>query len=181
MHHRVDAGYGVELSDGAIFGGEVRIGAGRRFALQLSAQAGSLEAQEPGAISRDLAEVSARVDATALSWLTLQAGAARRTYSTVLALQSWTMFSVGAEARVAFSGSRVSGTARGAFLPGVSVSGLDGPDLAFTGAAGMEYRPGHAFFALLYSLERYTFPAGASPERREQLVALTLTAGWRFR
>jgi hypothetical protein len=45
----------------------------------------------------------------------------------------------------------------------------------------MEYCPKHAIFALLYSLERFTFPAGAMLERREQTVALTLKAGWRFR
>ena len=44
----------------------------------------------------------------------------------------------------------------------------------------MEYRSGRANFALLYSLERYRFPAGAIAERREQITALTLKAGWTF-
>src|SRR4029077_10172829 len=143
-------------------------------------QAGSLQTQSPGAIARDVAEVAARLDAVVLHWLTVQAGVGHRTYSTVLARQSWTMIQVGAEARVAFSESGVSGTVRGAILPGVWVNGLERPDLAFTEAAGMEYRPGRVILALLYSLERYRFPAGAMALRREQTSALTLKAGWSF-
>lgn len=178
MKHRVDAGYGVEPSSGVVIGGGVTVGAGDGFTVHLLVQTGSLQAQAPGAIARDVADVAARLDAVALPWLTVQAGAGRRTYSTVLARQSWTMINVGAEARFAFSESGVSGTLRGAILPGVWVSGLDRPDLAFMGAAGMEYRPGHVILALLYSLERYRFPAGAMAPRREQTAALTLKAGW---
>jgi hypothetical protein len=180
MKHRVDAGYGVEPSSGVVVGSELTAGTGDRFTIQLLMQTGSLRAQASGAIARDVAEIAARLDAVALPWLTVQAGAERRTYSTLLARQTWTMIDVGAEARIAFSESGVSGTVRGAILPGVGVSGLDRPDLAFTGAAGMEYRPGRAIFALLYSLERYQFSAGAMAQRREQITALTLKAGWSF-
>jgi hypothetical protein len=177
IKHRVDAGYGVEPSSGVAVGGEVTVGADR-FTVHLLAQAGSLQTQTPGAIARDVAEAAARFDAVALPWLTIQAGAGRQTYSTLLARQSWTMINIGAEGRLAFSESGVSGTIRGAVLPGVWVSGLDKPDIAFTGAAGMEYRRRHATVGLLYSLERYRFPAGAMAQRREQITALTLKAGW---
>jgi hypothetical protein len=180
MKHRVDAGFGVEPSSGVAYGSEVMIEAGDLFIFQLEAHTGSLQARAPGAITRDVAEIAARVDVFALPWLTVRAGAGRRIYSTQLARQSWTMIEVGAEARLAFSERRVSGTASGAILPAVWVNALDRPDLAFTGAAGMEYRPGRANFALLYSLERYRFPAGAIAERREQTTALTLKAGWTF-
>jgi len=178
LKHRVDAGYGVEPSSGVVGGSEVTVGAGDRVTVHLVAQAGSLKAQAPGAIARDVAEVAARLDAVTFSWLTLQVGAGHRTYSTLLARQAWSMITVGAEGRLAFSETGVSGTVRGAILPGVWVSGLDRPDLAFTGAAGMEYRPGHAVVALVYALERYRFPAGAGAERREQTAALTLKVGW---
>lgn len=178
MDHRVDAGYGVEPSNGVVGGGVVTLGAGRRFALQLQAQGGSLNADAPGAIDRTVAEANARLDAVVLHWLTVQAGVGHRTYSTVLARQTWTIVNVGAEGRVVFSERGLSGTIGGAILPGVWVSGLDKPDLAFSASAGMEYRPGHAIFAVLYSLERFTFPANAMPERREQTTALTLKAGW---
>ena len=176
MKHRVDAGYGVEPSSGVVGGSEVTVGPGPRLTLHLMAQAGSLQTQAAGAIARDVAEVAARLDAVTLRWLTVQVGAGRRAYSTLLARQTWTMINVGAEARVAFSESGVSGTVRGALLPRVRVNGLDGADLAFTGAVGMEYRPGHAIVALVYSLERYRFADGA--ERREQITALTFKAGW---
>jgi hypothetical protein len=178
VQHRVDAGYGVEPSSGVVGGSEVTVGAGERFTVGLVAQAGSLKPQAPGAIARDVAEVAARLDAVTLPWLTVQVGAGHRTYSTLLARQTWTTITVGAEGRLAFSESGVSGTVRGAILPGVWVRGLDRPDLAFTGAAGMEYRPGHAIVALVYGLERYRFPTGAGAERREQTAALTLKVGW---
>lgn len=180
MKHRVDAGFGVEPSSGVAYGSEVILEAGERFIFQLEAHTGSLQARTPGAITRDVAEIAARVGVFPLPWLSVRAGAGRRIYATQLARQSWTMIEVGAEARLAFSERRVSGTASAAILPAVWVNALDRPDLAFTGAAGMEYRPGRANFALLYSLERYRFPAGAIAERREQITALTLKAGWSF-
>ena len=176
--HRVDAGYGVEPSSGVVAGGEVAIGAGDRLTVRFLTQAGSLHAAAPGGIDRDLAEVGGQVDFHALRWLAVQAGLRRRTYATMLARQSWTMVSLGAETRLGFSGNRVSGIVRGAMLPGVWVNGLAGPDLAFTVASGMEYHRGRATLGLLYSVERYRFPAGAAGQRREQVSALALRAGW---
>ncbi len=184
MQHRVDAGYGVERSNGVVAGGELVVGTGKRLAVRLQAQVGSLQADEPGApgvrgvIDRDVAEVGAEVEVVVLPWLAAQAGVRRRTYSTVLARQRWTTVNVGAEARLPFSGIGVSGIVRAALLPGVWVNGLSAPDLAFAAAAGMEYRRGRASLALLYGVERYRFPAGAGTARREQLAALTLKAGW---
>lgn len=178
MQHRVDAGYGVEPSSGVVAGGEVAVGRGDRVRIRLLAQTGSLHADAPGAIDRDVAEVGAQVEVVALRWLAVQAGARRRTYSTILARQRWTTVDVGAEARLPFSETGVTGIVRGAVLPGVWVNGLAGPDLAFAVASGMEYRRGRASVAVLYDVERYRFPAGTAVERREQIGALTLKAGW---
>jgi hypothetical protein len=181
MRHRVDAGYGVEPSTGVVGGGEVGVGVGERLTVRLLAQTGSLHADVPGApgvIDRDVAEVGAQVEVLALHWLAVQAGVRRRTYSTILARQRWTMVNVGAEARLPLSGIGLSGILRGAMLPGVWVTGLGAPDLAFAAAAGMEYRRGRASVALLYSVERYRFPVGARPVRREQIASLALEAGW---
>jgi len=178
MRHRVDAGYGVEPSRGVGVGAELVVGKGDRLALRLLTLSGSLDAAGPGAIDRDIADVGAEVDVVALPWLAAQAGVRRRTYSTVLARQRWTTLHVGAEARLPFTQTGVSGIVRGAVLPGVWVNGLDQPDLAFTVASGMEYRHGRASVAVLYSVERYRFPAGAQPSRREQIAALALEAGW---
>lgn len=178
MRHRVDAGYGVEPSSGVTVGGELAVGKGDRLTLRLSTQTGSLDAAGPGAVTRDVADVGAVVEAVVLPWLDAQAGVGRRTYSTVLARQRWTTVHVGAEARLRFTETGVSGIVRGAVLPEVWVNGLDQPDLAFAVAAGMRYRRGRASVAVLYSVERYRFPAGARPSRREQVAALAFQAGW---
>jgi hypothetical protein len=176
--HRVDAGYGVERSNGVVVGGELAVGIGTRLAVRLRAQSGSLDAAGPGAIDRDVAAVGAEVDVMVVPWLAVQTGIRRWTYSTLLARQRWTTLSVGAEARLPFSETGVNGIVRAALLPGVWVNGLSAPDLAFAAAAGIEYRRGRASLAVLYGVERYRFAAGARPPRREQLAALTLQAGW---
>lgn len=178
MRHRVDAGYGVEPSSGATVGGELVVGRGDRLTARLLAQTGSLDADGPGAIDRDVAEVGAELEVVAVRWLALQAGVRRRTYSTVLARQRWTTVNVGAEARLPFSETGVSGIVALSLLPGVWVNGLSDPNLAFTALSGMEYRRGRASLGVLYGLERYRFPAGTSPVRREQISTLTLKAGW---
>lgn len=178
LRHRVDAGYGVEPSSGAAVGGEVVVGAGDRLALRLLTLTGSLDAAGPGAIDRDVAEVGAEVEVVALHWLAIQTGVRRRTYSTLVARQRWTTLNVGAEARIPFSETGVSGIVRFALLPGVWVNGLTAPNLAFGAVSGMEYRRGRASVAVLYGLERYRFPVGAKAARREQLAALALKAGW---
>ena len=178
MRHRVDAGYGIEPSSGVGVGTELVVGKGDRLAVRLLTLTGSLDADGPGAVDRDVAEVGAEVEVLALPWLAAQAGVRRRTYSTVLARQRWTTVHVGAEARLPFTETGVSGIVRGALLPRVSVNGLDQPNLAFAVASGMEYRRGRASVAVLYSVERYRFPAGARPSRREQIAALALKAGW---
>jgi len=178
MQHRVDAGYGIEPSNGVVAGGEVSLGAGNRVAIRLQTQSGTLHADAPGAIDRDLAEVGGEVEVVTLHWLAVQAGIRQRTYSTILARQRWTMVNVGAEARLPFSETGVNGIVRGAIMPSVSVNGLGAPNLAFAVASGMDYRTGRASVAVLYSLERYRFPARAMVERREQISALLLRAGW---
>lgn len=182
LRHRVDAGYGVEPSSGVLAGAEVAVGAGDRLTVRLLAQAGSLHADAPGAIDRDVADIGARVDVVALHWLTLEAGVRRRTYSTVLARQPWTTLALGAEAHVPFTETGLTGIVRGAILPGVWVNGLAQPDLAIALASGMEYRRRRVSVSLLYGLERYRFAAaGTAAERREQLGGLTLAVGWDFR
>ena len=86
MRHRVDAGYGVEPSSGVLAGPEVAATLRDRLTVRLWTRSGSLHADAPGAIDRDVAEAGLQVDVAALRWLTVQAGTTR-TYSTVLARQ----------------------------------------------------------------------------------------------
>ncbi|HEU5260153.1 MAG TPA: hypothetical protein VFU41_01890 [Gemmatimonadales bacterium] len=172
--HRVDAGFGLERASGLVFGAAVSAHVGPRLELALRAQGGSLEASTAGAVDRDLGEIALATRVAAASFLSLQAEASRRVYSSAIARQAWTLVGVGAEVQVPFIEKAVRGLARAGFLPVVSVEGLHRPDLAFTAAAGLEYAAGAITLRALYSLERYDFPAQDAGRRPEQLSALTL-------
>ncbi len=172
--HRVDAGYGVERSTGALVGGVATLRIGRRCEVAVRAQGGTLNASTSGAIDRDVGEIGVDARWLAGSWLVLEAGAARRVYSTVLARQTWTLAGAGAEARLPLLEGRLSGVLRASLLPVVSVSGIQGPDLGVTAAAGIEYHRPALGIRALYALERYDFPRQGAVQRLEQVSALTL-------
>ena len=172
--HRVDGGYGVERSSGALLGSAASLLVFRRLELAVRAEGGTLGAASSGAVDRDMAEVDVRLRGRAAPWLILEVGYARRMYSAVLARQAWTMLGAGVEGRVALLEGAIHGVARAELLPAVSVSGLPGPDLAFTSAAGVEYSHGALGASAFYSLERYDFPTVNAVQRLEQLTAFTL-------
>ena len=172
--HRVDVGYGVERSRGAILGGGARVRLGARVELALRVQGGWLNAATPGAVDRDVGEVGLEAGVRAAPWLTFRAGAQRRAYSSMIARQGWTLVDVGAEVRFAFARGTITGVTRAAVVPVVSVSGLPRPDVAVTAATGLQIRRRGATLGALYSLERYDFPAQGAISRREQLAAVTL-------
>ena len=172
--HRVDAGYGVERSRGAILGGGARVRLGARVELALRVQGGWLNAATPGAVDRNVGEVGLEAGVRAARWLTFRAAAQRRAYSSVIARQGWTLVDVGAEARFAFARGTIHGVTRAALVPVVSVSGLPRPDVAVTAATGLQIRRRGVTLGALYSLERYDFPAQGAISRSEQLAAVTL-------
>ena len=178
--HRVDAGFGVERSLGPILGGVGTVRFSTRFAVAVRALGGSLFGSN-GVLDRDVGELGVEASVVTVPWLALQAGVARRAYSTKLARQTWTLVSLGATARMAFAGNTIHGVWRAALLPVASASGLRGPDTAFRAATGLEYRVRATTLALEYSLERYDFPAEAGVRRLEQLAALTLLLELRLR
>jgi len=174
VEHRVDAGFGVERSSGAVAGVALGLGVGDRFDLDLTARGGTLAARTPETFDRDLGEVGAAASVRPLSWLGLRAAAARRAYSTDVGRQRWTVLSLGAEVRLAVAGPAAAGVIRAAWLPVVEVNGLDRPDVAVATAAGVEYRRGPVSGGLWYELERCDFPPQMMVRRREQVSALTL-------
>ena len=179
VEHRVDAGFGVERSSGLVGGARVTVGLPPRVELALTASAGPLERDSANAEDRDVAEI--RLDARyhTLSWLWLETGVATRTYSAPIAVQRWTTLRLGAEARVPFLGDRAEGVGRLLFLPLVSVTGVDQPELALTAAAGVEYRLGPVLAGVFYWLERYDFPVQDEIARVEQLSGLMVRASAR--
>jgi len=180
VEHRVDAGFGVERSLGPILGGVGTLRFGPRLAVAVRAFGGSLFGST-GVLDRDVGELGVEASVLTLPWLVLQAGAARRAYSTKLGRQTWTLVSLGGTARMAFAGDAIHSVWRAALLPAVSASGLRGPDMAFRAATGLEYRIRTTTLGVEYSLERYDFPAEAGVRRLEQLSALTLRLELRLR
>lgn len=178
--HRVDAGYGPETSVGTLLGWDVRLRVLQGLTLTTDGRSGRLTARTGGAVDREMTELGVGVEFMPLPWLALQSGFTRRSYSSIVARQRWTLLRLGAEARVPFSGDELRGVGRITLLPGASVNGLPRPDLAFEGAAGLAFTRGHAAVHLTYSLERCDFPTQGSGRRSEQLSTLSLGLGWRL-
>ena len=178
--HRVDAGFGVERSLGPMLGGLGTLRFGPRLDVAVRALGGRLIGST-GVLDRDVGELGVEASVGTVPWLALQAGVARRAYSTKLGRQTWTLVGLGARARMAFAGDAIHSVWRAALLPTVSASGLRGPDTAFRAATGLEYRVRSTTLCVEYSLERYDFPAEAGVRRLEQLAALTLLLELRLR
>lgn len=175
VEHRVDAGYGIEISRGPLIHAGVHAVIGGRWSAGLDVMAGALSA-EGSASDRDLSELRGTLGFRATPWLRLEAGYGTRMYAAPIANQRWNAASLAAEGSFTFANEQLAGTGRVAWLPIVTVTDLDSPDLAFAVAAGVEYRPGAATFSLSYWLERYDFPAAAGVVRSEQLSGLMLRA-----
>ena len=180
VEHRVDAGFGVERSLGPIVGGVGTLRVGPRLEVAARAVGGRLIGST-GVLDRDVGELGVEASVVTVPWLVLQAGAARRAYSTKLGRQTWTLVGLGAKARMAFAGDAIHSVWRAALLPAVSASGLRGPDTAFRAATGLEYRVRTTTLCVEYSLERYDFPAEAGVRRLEQVSAVTLLLELRLR
>ena len=177
---RVDPGSGVERFSGPMIGGEALMNVGTRWVFAVRVGDGSLTARTPGGPNRDLGEVSAEGRVHAGTGLSFSAGVCRRAYSTVLARQRWNTLQLGVEGRLPFLGGAIQAVARGALLPVVAVNGLDHPKTAYSVGTGLEYRLGQGTVGIVYSLERYDFPARAMVRRLEQVSALTVRGALRF-
>jgi len=173
VEHRVDAGFGVEVTSGTVLGGTVSGSLGR-FSLTGLAQAGALQAEAGAAEDRDLAEVGVRGSGRVLDWLWLEAGGRWRAYASPIGRQRWSFVEVATLGRVPFAVPGLFGLGRVTFQPAVRVSGGVHPDPAIKAAVGVEYTPGPFGAELLYGRERYTFPLTGGARRLEQLSAITL-------
>lgn len=180
VEHRVNAGRGVELSSGTLFGGAGLVRIGPRIELSGSAAGGVLDADSAFADSRDLAMVEARVAMLPVPWLALYGGIAARAFTTSFATQRFTAGRLGVEGRLAFVGGAVRGIVRAELLPGASVSGLEPPNRAVAAAAGFQWNSGVLTAGVEYALERYDFPEVAGVKRKEQLAMLTAQLGLRL-
>jgi hypothetical protein len=189
VEHRLDLGRGasvggaqstVDRATGTLVGGMVGLTSGNWLEVEAHALGGGLDGATPG-LGRDMGELGVRASVLAFPWLAFQAGAFSRGFEMSEGTQRWSGLATGAEGRLTFSGGTVRGIVRATVLPAVSVTRLGRPDLAVATAAGLEMRRGFLHGALLYSLERYDFPAAAGAGRRlEQLGMVTGRLGVRF-
>lgn len=175
--HRVDAGNGVELSSGTLFGGQLRLTVGSQLEVGLGGATGSLTADSVQADDATLTNGAAHVAILPVPWLALRAGGEIHSYANDFAVQRWTSLRLGAEGRLRFIGGKVSGLVRFEFFPVVSVSGLPKPSRAFGAASGLSFTSGAVTASVLYELERYDFPQSAGVERQDQLGYLVIALG----
>ena len=172
--HRVDAGAGVEVSTGTLFGSSVRLGVRSRTELAVVGRTGVLHPGRGATLRRDVAEVGLDGAYRMSDWLDLVAGVRLRSYTTAVARQRWTVPHLGVAARVPFAVRGMSGLLGVAVHPFAAVAALPRPGMALSSRAGMAYRRGRLGAQLLYSLERYEFARGTAGHRREQFAALAL-------
>ena len=171
--HRVDADATLATASGTLFGGALGATIGRRFTIQVQAFGGQLTA-DGGVDNYDVAEAQLFGDMLVRPWLILQTGPSVRNFSNPLARQHWVTWRVGAEARVPLGFEAVSATLRGYWIPVVSVSGLNRPDVALAAGAGIDWRGRRIGVSALYSFERYDFPVRNGSGRLEDFATIRL-------
>lgn len=176
-HHRVNGARGVEQSSGMLFGGEGSFRSGGWLEVDARMLSGSLTADSSNAETRDVSQGEFEIGVLPVPWIALQAGIETRTFATDLLRQRWIAARTGAEVRMALAGGAVQGIVRLALMPSVSVSGIDSPDLAIAAGSGIELDRGRITGAILYSFERFDFPANAAIRRREQFSTLSARIG----
>jgi hypothetical protein len=176
LEHRVNPGYGLEVSSGVVVGGSATAALGRA-SLAVTTQSGTLTPSAGPDLDREVAEVGLDAAYRVLEWLSLQGGAHVRAYTVPLGRQRWTTAQLGVAVQVPLAIAGVSAIARAAYKPRVSVSGGARARLALEGSAGLEYARGVFGAALVYSRERYDFAETAEGQRLEQLAGVTMRIG----
>lgn len=178
--HRVDIGAGVETTAGPVWTAGVQATLRSRWIASVEFGSGKLSGRD-GVADRDMAMLRLAAGYRVWPWLMVEAGYLSRTYATAIALQRWTAPFVTATARLPFATNGLAAVGQVTLLPSVSVSELESPGLAAVPAVGVECDVARLNLALLYGLERHTFPAAAGAVREEQLSVVALVVQWRRR
>ena len=168
----------MERSTGPLLGVDLGTRLGGKLNSTIGLRLGTLQLRTTEGTDRDVAELNVRGSYAVRPNFFLESGLTLRAYSAPAGRQRWTAVGLGAAARLPFGAGGAHGIVRAALLPLLAATGLPGPDLAFTAAAGMEYRRGRAALEVLYCLERYDFPVRSAVARREQLTTLNIGMRW---
>jgi hypothetical protein len=180
VQHRVDAGNGLELSSGALYGAALSMSLNPRLEIGIEGVTGNLTRDSGQAENATLARAEGHVAVQAMPWLALRTGLGIHTFKTPIAVQRWTSVRVGAEGRLDFVGGALSGIVRFELYPIVDVTGLGKPNRAFGAASGLRFNAGVVSGDVLYTFERYDFPEAGGVARVEQLSALRVSLGVRL-
>jgi hypothetical protein len=182
MEHRVVAQPGYERALGPVFGAQVDVVPMPNASLSLRVLGGTLDPRSPAAEAREVGELDARARLRVLPWLDAGAGASVRSFTSTLARQKWTQFSIGAESRMSMLSGRIIGLAGASLIPAVRVSGQESPTLAIAAVMGIRSTTRQYELGLDYTVERYDFPTTAGRVKRaEGNSVLAIRAGYRFR
>jgi hypothetical protein len=175
--HRVDIGTGTEKTSGPVFGAEFDIPLTGQLSVGGQVLAGELSAGATGIEDRTVTDFGLKLGYGALPWGTLELSSGIRNYSTTFSTQRWASISTGGRAHLAALDGLVLGHVSFAFLPLVSVSGIQSPSLGLQAGAGLDFREGRFTAGLRYELERFNFPARAGIQRIEQFAILRFRVG----
>jgi hypothetical protein len=180
VDQRVELDGEVERVGGALWGAGATVLINDWLSVRGRVASGTLSARTTGAESRSLAEGELTVILVPDRWIALDAGPLVRTMETSIARQRWIELRTGAELGLDIV-EGLRGTIRLSIAPSVSVSGHRAPDLAIGAGTGLEYTHGRLRAGLVYSLDRYDFPAEGGAPRLEQRSMLLARVGWRVR
>jgi hypothetical protein len=180
VEHQDDIGYGNELTGGPVLGLAVDVAPTRWTDVVVSGYQGSLSPATPNVDGRRLADLELSGSIFATPVLALQVGLRAQTYTTPLARQQWLSMLVGGEYAPVILDGVGRAVLRLGLLPVVTVSGLPNPTFGATGSAGFEFLRGPVTGSVLFSLERYNFPAANGIARSEQIELLSLNLGVRL-
>jgi hypothetical protein len=121
-------------------------------------------------------------------WFGLRGGYTRRSESTVLGRQQWQFVNATAVTRFRFVGGAISTVSALSILPWGDFTGnvdaannkVSPNSLSLAGEMGVEAQTRYISAALLYYVERFTFPEVNGAERRDQFSSLRFRLGMQF-
>ncbi|HZS58576.1 MAG TPA: hypothetical protein VFA43_04855 [Gemmatimonadaceae bacterium] len=173
-------GLGDQRVTGVAVGAEIVAMPLRNTEFRGQISAGHLNSDTPATDSRGWTDIQLGGSVFATNWLAFQLGADARGYSTVVGDQRWISLSAGAEARAPLFDNAAQAVFRASFLPLVGVSNHTNPDFAVSAATGLRFQRKKLQGAVLFSLERYSFPSSSLGAHAEQVAMLSLQLGVRF-
>jgi hypothetical protein len=118
-------------------------------------------------------------------WFGLRGGYTRRSEGTIIARQHWQFVNASAVTRFRFVGGAISTVSAISILPWGSFTGNDDAagnpvspnSLSLAGEMGLEAQTRYLSAALMYYVERFTFPEVNGAERRDQFSSLRFRLG----